>query len=648
MAPASGLVLVLHLVCLVLLAARSTRAQTAAEVYRFFAEEARVITASRIPQAANRAPATVYVISGEQLRTSGAQTLWDVLRAVPGVDVALFRTYQGRVSIRGLNKSFNGRTLLLVDGTSTMQHGAIDQSLWEHLPVLPEEVERIEVVEGPASALYGANALNGVINIVTKKPGQLGGGLLSFGTGERRTRHASLLYGRQQGKVGYRFGLAWRTTNRFEDANLLASETYFGNGYLSYDLGPRTQLRLTGGLTDLDAQSSADWLSLTQSKGTVGFLRAEGVHRQTRANFFWSNIDNDMVFTAYDRQTNERHHTYDFNVEQLISLSAHSTAVVGTGVRDSGMRSSYVSANSSLWSAFAEHPWQPAPRWELWTSARVDRKSHIRPALSPRFSLIFTPVPAQTLRLSLGTAYRNPTVLENHLSFTDNVVVEEVAIAVESTGNPDLKPERIKSLELAYQLERGPFKATLVGFAYQLEDLIYAATSGVTLTSPTDVAVRFSYRNQGVIEARGGEAGMEFPWGRRITGFANYSYQDLSGTMDPTAAGYGTPHHKVNGGLRYTTGAFTANTSAHWVSHTRWYDNYLPNPRFQRVAAYTLVNLHLGYAFAGFWRGLELSLDAFNLFDHQHYESLPSKYLGLGQSAEIIRARRTVNMSYRF
>ena len=645
----SGLVAALFLACLALLLPRAARAQALDDLFRFFAEEAQVITASRIPQAANRAPATVYVVSGEELRTSGAQTLWDALRSVPGVEVTLFRTAQGRVSIRGLNKSFNGRTLLLVDGTSTMQHGAIDQSLWEHLPVLPEEVERIEVVEGPASALYGANALNGVINIVTKKPGQLGGGRLSFGTGERRTRHASLLYGQQQGKVGYRFGLAWRTTNRFEDANLLASETYFGNGYLSYAPGPHTQVSLTGGLTALDAQSSEDWLSLTQSKGTVGFLRAEGVHHQTRANCFWSNIDNDMAFTAYDRQTNERHHTYDFNIEQLIPLSAHSTAVIGAGLRDSGMKSSYVSANSSLWSAFAEHRWQPAPRWELWTSARVDRKSHIRPALSPRLSLIFTPMPAQTLRLSLGTAYRNPTVLENHLSFTDNVVVEKVNIAVESMGNPDLKPERIKSLELAYQLERGRFKATLVGFAYQLEDLIYSATSGVTLASPTDIAVQFSYRNQGVIDARGGEASMEFPLGRRMTGFANYSYQDLSGTMDPTAAGYGTPHHKVNSGLRYAAGGFTANTSAHWVSHTLWYDNYLPNPRFQQVAAYTLVNLHLGYAFAGPWRGLELGLDAFNLFDRQHYETLPSKgILAIGQSAEIIRARRTANMVYRF
>ena len=448
--------------------------------------------------------------------------------------------------------------------------------------------------------------------------------------------------------MGYKFGLGWRTTNRFEDADQPAAATYRGNGSLSYDLGPRTHLNLTGGLTNLDIQGSGDWLSLVQSKGNVGFLRADGVHRHTHAQAFWSRTDLDLDFSFYGRQTNERDHTYDFSVDQLIPLSEHSTAVVGASFRNTSMKTGYVTASSSLWSAFAEHRWRPVPRWELWTSARVDRKSHTGTALSPRLSLIFTPVPTQTLRLSLGTAYRNPTVIENYLSFTDRLVVEKATIAVESMGNPNLKPERSKSLELAYQLERGRFRTRLVGFGYQLEDLIYSTTSGLSLTSPTDIAVHLSYGNQGTLKAWGGEAGLEFPLGERMTGFANYAYQDLSGTSDPPAAGHGTPHHKLNGGLRFTAGQFSANTSTHWVSPTLWLDRNLLSNRYQEVAAYILVNLHLGYSLPGPWRGLELGLDAFNLFDHQHYETLPAKDLAVGQSAEIVRARRTVNISYRF
>ncbi|MCC7263727.1 MAG: TonB-dependent receptor [Candidatus Latescibacteria bacterium] len=638
----------LCLVGLLFLAAGPARAQASDDLFRFFAEEARVISASRIPQAESQAPATVYVVSGEELRTSGSQTLWDALRAVPGVDIALFRTFQGRVSIRGLNKSFNNRTLVLVDGGSTSL-GSVDQSLWEVFPLLLAEVERIEVVEGPVSALYGANALNGVINIVTKKPAQLGGGLISYGGGERQTQNASLLYGRQLGKMGYKFGLAWRTTNRFEDADRHAGTTYRGNGQLSYAPGPHTQLSLTGGLTDMDIQGSGDWLSLAQSKGKVGFLRAEGAHRHTHAQVFLSRTDLDLDFTFWGRQANERDHTYDFSVDHLISLSERSTAVIGAGYRNSNSNTSnYVSAGSSMWSAFAEHRWQPAPRWELWTSARVDRKSHTEAALSPRLSLIFTPVPSQTLRLSMGTAYRNPTVLENYLAFTDQVVVGKAQINVETVGRSDLRPEQAKLIELAYQLERGRFRTRLVGFHYQLDDLIYSTISGVTLSSPTDIAVRVAFGNQAGAKAWGGETSVEFPWGKRVTGFANYSYQDLSGATDPAAAGAGTPHHKLNGGLRFASGRFSANTSAHWVSHTLWLDRNLISPRYQRVPAYTLLNLHLGYAFGGPWQGLELGLDAFNLFDHPHYETLPTKDLSIGQSGEIVRARRTLNMIYRF
>jgi len=636
------------LFCLVLSLAESSHAQVSGDLFRFFAEEALGVTASRIPQADNRPPATVYVVSDEQLRHAGAQNLWDPLRAVPGVDVALFRTLQGGVSIRGLNKSFNSRTLVLVDGVSTSL-GSNDQSLWEIFPVLLTEVERIEVVQGPVSALYGANALNGVINIVTKKPEQLAGGLLSLGAGDRQTGHASLLYGRSRGNLGYKGGLSWRTTNRFEDADRRAGFSYRGSGQLAYSWGPRSRLSLTGGLTSMDIEGSWDWLSLTQSKGEVGFLRAEALHHRTHAQAFWSMADIDLGFTFYERQTQERDRTYDLSVDQLIPLSGRSTAVVGAGFRATEIRSSYVSASSSLWSAFAEHRWQPAPRWALWTSARVDRKSRIGPALSPRVSLIFTPVPSQTLRLSLGIAYRNPTVLENYLSFTDTVTYGNARVAVRTKGDPRLEPEQARLLELAYQLERGRLRARLVGFHYRLDDLIYSTIAGAALGSLRDIDVQLAFGNQAGLSVRGGEASAEFPCGRQVTGFANYAYQDLlSGEMDPAAAAYGTPHHKFNGGLRFDAGRLSASTSMHWVSRTLWSDRHLVQPLYQRVPAYTLVTLHLDYAFGGRLRGLELGLDAFNLFNQRHYETLPSRDLASGQSGEIVGSRRTLNLNYRF
>ena len=632
---------------LVLISALGAGAQTA-DLFAFFAEEAQVVTASRIPQSARQAPATIYTLTGEDLARSGASTLWDMLRSVPGLDVVTFRSFHGSVSIRGLNKALNSRTLVLVDGRSSMV-ASVDYSFWENLPVLLEEVARIEVVEGPASALYGANALNGVINIVTKKPGQLGGGRISYGLGERQTHNASLLYGRQQGKVGYKFGLGWRTGNSFENPRHRASRTLKSTGYLSYDLGDHTQLSLSGGMTGLDTEVAGALFNRVNTDGTVAYLQVDGTHRNTQLRGYWNHADMDLDFTAYDRVTTERQDVLDFHLEQLLTLSARSAAVVGAELRHTAVSSSYATADQELRSLFAEHQWRPAPRWTLWTGIRLDSKPPLTPAFSPRLSIIFAPTSTQTLRLSAGSAYRNPNVLDNSLSFVDTLKIGNLEVAAVTRGNPDLKPERARSLELAHQYVAGRFRTKVVGFGYQLENLITTVTSGTAGATLQDLAVRITYINKSQLKAWGGEAGVEVPLGRKTTAFANYAYQDLSGSRDPQTAGRGTPHHKINGGLRWHVDQLRANATGNWVSSTLWLDNNPLAPSYQKVPGYLLSSLNLSYLFPGRWQGLELAFGAFNLFDNRHFETLPSKdILTPGQSAEIVRAQRNLNLSYRF
>ena len=163
------------------------------DLFEFFEEEAQVISASRRPQPIRQAPATVYVVKGEDIQP-GVYTLWDALRGVPGVDVMSNRTMYGAVSIRGLNKALNNRTLVLLDG-KTVLDGDLNRINWEAIPVVLQDIDRIEVVEGPASAHYGANAINGVINIITKTPEQLQGVKLGYTTGELRTQLGSFLFG---------------------------------------------------------------------------------------------------------------------------------------------------------------------------------------------------------------------------------------------------------------------------------------------------------------------------------------------------------------------------------------------------------------------------------------------------------------------
>src|SRR3989338_9820687 len=120
----------------------------------FFREEAKCLTASRRASSERKAPASVSVITARELEVSGASPLWDALRLVPGVDVVETRTGQGDVSIRGFNQSTSNRLLVLLDGKTVLQ-GFYGLAAWEEIPVGLREIDRIEIVKGPASALYG-------------------------------------------------------------------------------------------------------------------------------------------------------------------------------------------------------------------------------------------------------------------------------------------------------------------------------------------------------------------------------------------------------------------------------------------------------------------------------------------------------------
>ena len=104
------------------------------DILEFFEQEARVVTASRQPHPLHQSPATVYVLTREEIIASGAQMLWEVLRPVPGVDVMHSETFQGTVSIRGVNKVLNNRTLVLLDGKPVLS-GYYDRVAWENIPI---------------------------------------------------------------------------------------------------------------------------------------------------------------------------------------------------------------------------------------------------------------------------------------------------------------------------------------------------------------------------------------------------------------------------------------------------------------------------------------------------------------------------------
>src|SRR6185503_13086982 len=145
-------------------------------------EEETVSIASRYEQPISQSASNVYVVTDDDIRQSGATDLPTVLRRIPGMEVMQMSGANYNVSVRGDNQTSANKLLVLVDGRS-MYVDVQGATYWKTIPVTLPEIKRIEVIKGPASSVYGFNAFDGVVNIITKSPAEMKGTTLQFGGG---------------------------------------------------------------------------------------------------------------------------------------------------------------------------------------------------------------------------------------------------------------------------------------------------------------------------------------------------------------------------------------------------------------------------------------------------------------------------------
>ncbi len=161
-----------------------------------------ITSVSRKPEKISEAAAAVYVISQEDIRRSGLSTIPDLLRLVPGLDVAQIDANKWAITSRGFNERFADKTLVLIDGR-TVYTPLSSGVNWDTQDTMLEDIERIEVICGPGATLWGANAVNGVINIITKKAADTQGTLAEGMGGSQEGGHAAVRYGGSLRGVGY-------------------------------------------------------------------------------------------------------------------------------------------------------------------------------------------------------------------------------------------------------------------------------------------------------------------------------------------------------------------------------------------------------------------------------------------------------------
>lgn len=498
-----------------------------------------VLSAARLSQSVNEAPAAVTVIDQDTIRASGFRDIPDLLRLVPGFTVAYTRDNTWAAGYHGLGDAFSRRFQVLVDGRSiySPHFGAVN---WGELPLAIEDIERIEVVRGPNAAIHGANAFLAVINVITKTAAQAQGTLVSAQAGESSMRGLVARHGGGGERLRYRLTASAQKRDRFErdvvgkppisgdnGRYFEETQTYFANGRFDWQLAPDSEIMAQFGVSRGDWNAGRDTGSaddLTEPRaqdvrayyGQVAWHKVESARREWRvqATYSENHFDADELFDPglgvglvdVDQHLFQSRSTLELQVNEqwLPALRA----VWGAEARRETVRSArdFGSGNTlsgNLTRAFGHLEWRAAPRLLLQGGAMLEHHYFTGSDLSPRATANLTLATGHVVRLGISRANRSPTFYEergNRVVRLQSGGVADV-VTVPSGG---LDPERIVSREIGYlgQWPSVRLELDVRLFDDHIKDFIGEYKGDF---DPLVPGTEFQFRNLGTIDLQGGE-----------------------------------------------------------------------------------------------------------------------------------------------
>ncbi len=379
------------------------------------------------------APAAVFVISADDLRRSGVRSIPDALRMVPGVQVAQIDAQRWAVSARGFNGRFAARLLVLMDGRS-LYSPLYSGVYWESQDTFIEDIERIEVIRGPGATLWGANAVNGVINIITRSAADTIGTRVYAGLGDQLEAFAGARHGfRIDADTDARVYVKYKEHDEFElvggaDAND-DWDNVQGGFRVDHALNAHDSLTLQGDAFTQDLSKFVDRPTLT-APFTARFLdsaEASGgnlIGRWTRT----LSADEDLQLQAYvdyyertEQFADLEITTYDVDFQHHFTPSARHEIVWGLGYRLTDIwvtGRGNVSVTDSdhedhLFSGFIQDAITLVPeRWTLILGSKFEHNDFTGFEAQPSARVVFKPAQRQTLWAAISRAVRTPSVGE--------------------------------------------------------------------------------------------------------------------------------------------------------------------------------------------------------------------------------------------
>ncbi|MFH0933819.1 MAG: TonB-dependent receptor [Pseudomonadota bacterium] len=635
---------------LLLLAAPRAYSQSSEEeeLDLIYGDSTSVSIATGRKQPLRKAPSVASVITAEDIAAMGATDLDEVLETVAGMHVSRSAVdYTPLYVIRGIFSPNNPQTLMLQNGipTTTMFTGS-KGNLWGGLPL--DNIARIEIIRGPGSALYGADAYAGVINIITKTAAETQGTQFQAHGGSFNTRNAWVQHGGNWGaidvaaylRVGSTDGhkqtinadaqsardnkapyftqasLAPGTVNTGYDSvdgslDLAYGQWRLRGGYKLRDnmetgagiasaldpVGKSRSERITSDISWTELQLSQHWgaglsasyLGYKETVPTPLVLYPAGVTFPTGtfpdgmigAPEKWERNIRFSAFTTYagfdDHQIRFGIGHDDLNMYKTAERKNFTLSPVGLpipigAITDFSDTPFMRPQRRKIDYLYAQDEWNLAQDWTLTTGLRHDKYSDFGSTTNPRLALVWDATLDLTAKLLYGHAFRAPSFVEQY-SINNPV----------QTGNPNLRPETIRTLESAFSWQaRNDTLIKLSLYRYIMNDIIRLATNPAP-------AVGSTYNNTGSQHGSGMELETTWDYSRNLRLTGNYSYQKSIDDSTGQDAGYAPHHHLyLRGDWRYSSG-WQASTQ---IDHVADRKRAAGDNRPQR-ADYTTVDIFL-------------------------------------------------------
>lgn len=475
-----------------------------------------VTSVAKKPQTLSEVAAAVYVITEEEIRRSGVTNIPEALRLAPGVQVARIDANKWAISIRGSNSRFANKLLVLIDGRSVYTP-LFSGVFWDAQDTVLEDIERIEVIRGPGGTLWGANAVNGVINIITKGATDTQGGLAKAGVGTEERGFATLRYGGALGDSAH-YRVYGKYFNRDGGVELTGEEgaddwDQARAGFrLDWQASNRDLVTMQGDIYD---GHSGEQLQLASStppfRATVAndqdLSGGNLLARWTRSRPEASSLSLQLYYDRTERDAllfSETRDTVDIDFQHRFSLFDVNDIVWGLGYRyttdDAGSTALATfdpdARNDQLFSAFLQDEISIIPERLLLTlGSKFEHNDYTGFEIQPSARLLWSPVDDHVLWAAVTRAVRTPSRADRDT--TINTLIQGVLelptlplpVIARISGNKDFDSEKLLAYELGYRLQATDSLAVDIAAFYNDYDDLRGVQTRAPLCEPGGVSL---------------------------------------------------------------------------------------------------------------------------------------------------------------